>query len=106
MAAADAFVLSSVYEGMPLTLIESMAVGVPSICTSVGGIVNMIEDGKNGILVNGTSKDDIKDAIKRFLYLSKAEKIQMASRAHQSYNRYSMTRCATNYINLFNSRSV
>ena len=55
MKAADAFCLSSVYEGMPITLIECFSVGAIPICTPVGGIVNMIDDGKNGILSAGTS---------------------------------------------------
>ena len=69
MRAADAFCLSSIYEGMPITLIECFSVGTIPLCTPVGGIVNMIEDGENGLLANSSSQDDIEDMLKRYLYL-------------------------------------
>lgn len=43
---ADAFCLSSRFEGMPITLIECFAVGAIPVCTPVGGIVNVIRDGE------------------------------------------------------------
>ncbi len=51
----DAFVLSSVTEGVPLTILEAMASRVPVVATRVGGIPEIIEDGKTGFLV--ASKD-------------------------------------------------
>jgi glycosyltransferase involved in cell wall biosynthesis len=49
--AIDIFCLSSDSEGMPLTLLEALASGVPVISTEVGGIPEIIEDGKTGRLV-------------------------------------------------------
>lgn len=49
---ADAFVLPSLYEGMPMTLIEAMGTGLPVIATNVGGIPSMIRNGENGLLVD------------------------------------------------------
>lgn len=46
LAQADAMCLSSKMEGMPMTIIEAFSVGCPALCTPVGGILNMIEDGK------------------------------------------------------------
>ena len=74
MVAADAFCLSSLYEGMPITLIECLSVGAIPICTPVGGIKNMIEDGVNGLLAKGTSVTDLKDVILRFLEMGEEEK--------------------------------
>jgi len=48
---ADVFVLPSVYEGMPMTLIEAMGTGLPVIATAVGGIPSMIRSYENGILI-------------------------------------------------------
>jgi glycosyltransferase involved in cell wall biosynthesis len=50
LAAADAFLLSSVSEGVPLTLIEAMAAGVPVVSTDPGGIREVITDGESGLL--------------------------------------------------------
>jgi glycosyltransferase involved in cell wall biosynthesis len=50
MAQTDIFVLSSILEGQPVTLVEAMAYGCPIVSTSVGGIPELIEDGVNGLL--------------------------------------------------------
>ena len=55
---ADAMCLSSSMEGMPMTIIESFSVGCPALCTPVGGILNMIEDGDNGMLSKSLSSDE------------------------------------------------
>lgn len=56
LSAADAFLLSSISEGIPLTLIEAMAAGVPVVATQVGGVDEVIVDGESGLLV--AAQDD------------------------------------------------
>jgi len=51
MAGFDAFALSSTYEGLPIALIEAMAVGVPAVVTRVGGTPEVVADGVHGYLV-------------------------------------------------------
>lgn len=51
ISCAKMFVLSSDYEGMPNALIEALCLGLPCISTKVSGAVDLIENGKNGILV-------------------------------------------------------
>ena len=60
------FILCSHYEGMPITLIEAMATALPIVATSVGGVVDMIDDGINGLLCNDTD-DDISQKIIRMI---------------------------------------
>jgi glycosyltransferase involved in cell wall biosynthesis len=49
-ASFDVFLMTSLTEGMPNTLLEAMAMGVPSVSTLVGGVPELIEHGKEGFL--------------------------------------------------------
>jgi len=48
---ADIFVLSSQSEGVPLALLEAMSCGLPAVCTSVGGVPEILADSVTGFLV-------------------------------------------------------
>ena len=50
MLAADIFVLSSLWEGLPLVLLEAMACGLPIVGTRIPGIADVITDGVQGLL--------------------------------------------------------
>lgn len=57
----DVFILPSLYEGMPMTLIEAMGSALPIITTPVGGIVDMIEDGTEAIFSSTDSNSIAKN---------------------------------------------
>ena len=51
VAGGDVFVLASQHEGLPLAVMEALALGVPVVATRVGGIPELVEDGTSGLLV-------------------------------------------------------
>jgi len=63
LAQADIFVLSSNWEGMPLSVLEAMASGKPVIATAVGGVPELVENGTTGILVPPADPDALANAI-------------------------------------------
>jgi glycosyltransferase involved in cell wall biosynthesis len=56
VSAADVFLLTSVSEGIPLTLIEAMGAGLPVVSTDAGGVPEVVMDGRTGLLA--PVKDD------------------------------------------------
>ncbi len=62
---ADVFLLSSISEGIPLTVIEAMCAGLPVVCTRVGGTAEVVEDGRTGILTPSGDDGAIAAAILR-----------------------------------------
>lgn len=57
------FLLPSLFEGLPMSLLESMLFGMVPIVTPVGSIKDVVTDGKNGVIVNEQPAKEITDAI-------------------------------------------
>ncbi|MGB7240813.1 MAG: glycosyltransferase, partial [Sulfitobacter sp.] len=64
---SDLFVLPSVSEGLPISLLEAMAASLPLVATDVGGIPELIENGKTGCLVPSNDSQALGHAILSFL---------------------------------------
>ncbi len=80
--ALDVFALSSDSEGMPLTLLEALASGVPVVATEVGGIPEVVESGKTGYLVPKGSAEFLAKRIVELLQdPAKAQAMAIAGRA-------------------------
>ena len=63
--AADIFLLTSISEGIPLTVIEAMAAGLPVVATRVGGVPEIVEEGRTGWLAPSGNDEQLAAAILR-----------------------------------------
>ena len=77
---AAMLVLPSLSEGMPNVVLEAMACGLPVVATRVGGIVDIIADGENGLLVDAQRPDQLYEAMKR-LFTDRQLADRLASQA-------------------------
>lgn len=64
---ADVFVMASLWEGLPNSLLEAMQAGLPVVATKVGGIPEVVTDNENGLLVDPKDGKGLADAIERII---------------------------------------
>lgn len=100
----DALCLSSIYEGMPISIIESFANACPVLSTPVGGVVEMIEDGVSGFLSKDISVDAVQEMLIAFCALSASERKQMSYSALQAYSRFGINACTDDYLKIYSTR--
>jgi len=77
MAASDALVLSSGWEGLPGVVMEAMASELPVVATNVGGTPELADDGKTVYLVEPANQDEMKEALVKLMSLSDEERKTM-----------------------------
>lgn len=98
LACSDAFCLSSLYEGLPITLLESLAMGVVPICTPAGGIVDVLNS-ETGVLSEDFSEEAYLTAIKRYLDLSSLEREELSKNAKALFaHKYDISRTSRSYL--------
>ena len=73
MRKSNILLLPSVEEGIANVALESMAVGLPVISTNCGGMPEVIQDGKNGILIKSREPFEIVESIKKIITMSSNE---------------------------------
>lgn len=64
----DFYINTSLHEGIPMSVLEAMAHGLPVVAPRVGGLVEIVEDGRNGYLIDGRNPEDFAE---KCLLLSK-----------------------------------
>lgn len=101
LSRADGFCLPSIWEGLPITLLESLSVGCIPICSPVGGIVGVIKNGYNGFLSRSSSEEDYYDCMKEFLSLSKEQVASVKVRCLESFNPYRISNMVTLYLDYY-----
>lgn len=99
MALADFFVLSSNFEGLPLSLLEAMSMGVVPVCTPAGGVVDVIENGKNGYCSPSFDDEDFYQTIRRALDERGTLGRSLIKKDYE--DNYSMKVCAKKYYDVY-----
>lgn len=98
MARADGFCLSSLWEGLPITLLEALSVGCIPICTPVGGITDVIVSGQNGLLSKSSSYEDYYDTMRLFLTYSQDDICTMKEVCLLSSVKFNIEQTAEEYL--------
>lgn len=102
-AASSFLVMSSHYEGFPMVLLEAMACGLPGVCfTFPCGPKDVIEDGKNGLLVPEGDIPALASAMER-LMRDQALRERMSTAAREIIRTYSEEKVMQQWIQCFNS---
>jgi len=94
---ADLFVLFSNYEGLPVSIIEAFASGIPVVASNVGGIKEML-NGDNGTVV----ENDVEEASAAIVKYANANNDKYRQEARKSYlNNYRPDQMVQNYLEIY-----
>lgn len=99
---ADGLCLPSIWEGLPVTLLEALSVGCIPICSPVGGIVNVIRSGENGLLSESSSETDYYKTMRSYLSMPSDQIVQMKVACLDSFSDYDIKNTAKRYLKVYN----
>lgn len=102
LSMADAFVLSSLHEGLPLTLQEAGAAALPMVCTDVGGCNEIVFDNKNGYLCKRPIETNLSSYMIKLMKLD-GEKRKMMGRLSKKIvdENFDINKTMCDWINLY-----
>lgn len=99
LAKADIFVLPSVYEGIPMTVLEAMGTALPIIASRVGGIPDILNE-NNSLLLDNSTAESIADSL-QIMIQSKEVRENLGLQALADSKQYSSREMAGKYINIY-----
>ncbi len=106
MRCSDIGVLCSETESAPLTLLEGMSTGLPMVATEVGGVLEIVDEGSNGLLVPPKQPEELAQAILR-LYRDPKLRSRLGENARKTVlERYTAEKVVNQYIETFEAVSV
>lgn len=98
LGTSDIFVLPSKYEGLPLTILEAMAAGLPIIATSVGGVPDIVKD--NGVLVDPGNHERLVSTMIE-LANNKKLRLKMGELSIKEVQKYDISKVTIKYEELY-----
>jgi glycosyltransferase involved in cell wall biosynthesis len=102
MSAADGYLMSSAWEGMPMVLLEAAAAGLPIVTTAVGGNGEVVGDEESGFLVPPRDAGALGSAMLRLMGLSEPERRAMGERGQERVrSRYGLGRVVERWMDLY-----
>jgi glycosyltransferase involved in cell wall biosynthesis len=102
MSAADGYLMSSAWDGMPMVLLEAAAAGLPIVTTRVGGNHELVLEGQTGFLTPARDSNALAGAALRLMSLSEAERRAMGSRGREHVRaHYGLYRVAEQWESLY-----
>jgi glycosyltransferase involved in cell wall biosynthesis len=101
LGAMDVFVLSSDYEGNPLSVMEAMASGLPTVSTAVGGVPDLFESGKEGLMVQPGDVQGLSNAMATLLRNREARRSMGIAAARRARKNYDVSRMVQAYEELY-----
>lgn len=101
MRRLSVFVLSSIAEGIPVTILEAMASGLPVISTAVGGVPEVVQDGVTGALVPARDAQAMAAAMARYVSDAALQKQHGAAALENSLRHYSMQAMLQAYAGMY-----
>lgn len=96
---ANFFILSSLWEGLPISLLEAMSCGLIPVCTPAGGIPDVVTDGQTGFLSPSFQKVDFIQTIKRALVQEHMISHEQIKKVYETC--FSMKACADKYVTVY-----
>ena len=100
--AADAFILLSRQEGLPVAVMEAMASGLPVICSNVRGCRDLIQSGKNGLLIGSDRVERVIQAIQQ-LQFSDGLRRMLSDASLKSIQQYDEKKTVSDVLDIYNS---
>jgi glycosyltransferase involved in cell wall biosynthesis len=103
--AADAFIMSSRSEGLPISLLQAFSLGLPAIVTDVGGMAEVVRLSQAGSIVSATDSHEMADAILH-LATNNADREKFSNNAVESFHsRFSLQTMVSAYMDLYQGTS-
>ena len=101
---SNIYVSASSTEGLPLSVLEAMACGLPVIATKAGGIKDIVRDGENGYLFEFNNREMLKECICRLCSDIEAIKNFSLNSRHIA-EEWSIDKCVSGYEHLYEGKS-